>query len=35
MILSKTVNNKKCTRKFVVFNEKKVRKIPMIFDVKN
>ena len=32
MILSKNVNNKKCAPKLVLFNEKKVGKIQMIFD---
>ena len=30
MILSKNVNNKKCDPKLVFFNEKKLKKIPMI-----
>ena len=29
------VNNKKCAPKLVFFNEKKLRKIPMIFDIEN
>ena len=34
--LSKNVNNKKCAPKLVFFNEKKkMRKIPMIFDIEN
>ena len=35
MILSKNVNNKKCAPKFVFFNGKQMRKIPMIFDIEN
>jgi hypothetical protein len=35
MILSKNVNNKKCAPKWVFFNEKTLRKIRMIFDIKN
>jgi hypothetical protein len=35
LMLSKNFNNKKCAPKFVFFNEKKIRKIPMIFDVEN
>ena len=35
MILSKNVNNKKCAPKLLFFNEKKLRKILMIFDIKN
>ena len=31
-MLSKDVKNKKCAPKLVFFNEKKIRKIPMIFD---
>ena len=31
LILSKNVNNKKCAPKLVFFNEKKLRKIWMIF----
>ena len=34
-MLLKIVNKKKCTPKFVFFNEKKIRKIQMIFDVEN
>ena len=34
-MLSKNVNNKKIAPKFVCFNEKKFRKIQMIFDVEN
>ena len=34
LMLSKNVNNKKCVSKLVLFNEKKMRKIPMIFDIK-
>ena len=33
LILSKNVNNNKCAPKLVLFNEKKMRKIPMIFDI--
>ena len=35
MMLSKNVNNKKCAHKLIFFNEKKMRKIPMIFDIDN
>ena len=35
MILSKYVNNKKRAPKLVFFNEKKLRKIRMIFDIEN
>ena len=35
MMLSKNVNNKKCAPKLIFFNEKKMRKIPMIFDFEN
>ena len=31
-MLSRNVNNKKCAPKLEFFNEKKLRKIPMIFD---
>jgi hypothetical protein len=34
-ILSKNINNKKCAPKLVFFNEKKMRKIWMIFDIEN
>ena len=34
-MLSKNVNNKKCDPKLILFNEKKLRKIPMIFDIEN
>ena len=34
-MLSKKVNNKKRAPKFVFFNGKKLRKIPMIFDIEN
>ena len=34
-MLSKNVNNKKCDPKIVFFNNKKIRKIWMIFDVEN
>jgi hypothetical protein len=33
--LSKNVNNQTCTPKFVFFNEKKIWKFWMIFDVEN
>jgi hypothetical protein len=35
LMLSKNVNNKKYTPKLVFFNERKMRKIGMIFDVEN
>ena len=35
VILSKNVNNKKCAPKLVFFNEKKLRKIQIIFDIEN
>lgn len=35
LILSKNVNNKKCGPKLVIFNEKKLRKIRMIFEKEN
>ena len=35
MMLSKSVNHKKCASQLVVFTEKKLRKIPMIFDIEN
>ena len=35
LMLLKNVNDKKCARKFVVFNENKNRKIRMVFDVEN
>ena len=35
LMLSKHVNNKKCVPKFVFINEKKIWKIPMIFDIEN
>jgi hypothetical protein len=34
-ILSKNVNNKKCAPKLVFSNEKKLRKIWMIFDIEH
>ena len=34
-MLSKIVNNKKCAPKFVFFNDKKIRKIRIIFDLEN
>jgi hypothetical protein len=35
LILSKNVNNKKCAPKLVFFNEKKLKKIQMIFDIES
>ena len=35
LILSKNVNIKKCAPNFKFFNEKKPRKIWMIFDIEN
>ena len=35
MMLSKNVNNKKCAPKLIFFNEKKLTKIWMIFDIEN
>ena len=35
LVLSKNINNNKCAPKFVFFNEKKIRKLRMIFDVEN
>ena len=35
LILSKKVNNKQCAPKLVVFNEKKLRNVRMIFDIEN
>ena len=35
LILSKNVNNKKCAPQLKFFNEKKIRKILMIFDIDN
>ena len=35
MKLSKNVNNKKCAPQMIFFNEKKNRKIRIIFDIKN
>ena len=35
LILSKNVNNKKCAPKLIFFKEKKLRKIPKIFDLEN
>ena len=32
-MLSKNVNNRKCAPKLILFNWKKMRKIPMIFDI--
>ena len=32
---SKNVNNKKCAPKLIFFNEKKLRKIRIIFDIEN
>ena len=34
-MLSKNVNNKKCAPKLIFFNEKKLRKIWIIFDIEN
>ena len=34
-MLSKNVNNKKCAPEFIFFNEKKIEKIQIIFDVEN
>ena len=34
-MLSKKGNNKKYAPKLAFFNEKKLRKIPMIFDIEN
>ena len=34
-MLSKNVNNKKCAPKLIFFNEKKLGKIQIIFDVEN
>ena len=34
-MLSKNANNKKCAPTLIFFNEKKIRKIPMIFDIEN
>ena len=31
----KNVNTKKCAHKLIFFNEKKLRKIAMIFDIEN
>ena len=35
LMLSKNVNNQKFALKLIFFNKKKLRKIPMIFDIKN
>ena len=35
MKLSKNVNNKKCAPKLILFNEKKIGKIRIIFDIEN
>ena len=35
LMLSKNVNNKKCAPKLIFFNEKKLRKIRIIFDIEN
>ena len=35
VLLPKNVTDKKCAPKFVLFNEKKIRKIWMIIDKKN
>ena len=34
-MLSKNVNNKKCAPELIFFNEKKLRKIQIIFDIEN
>jgi hypothetical protein len=34
-MLSKNANNKKYAPKLILFNEKKIRKIPMILDIEN
>ena len=34
-MLSKNINNKKCSPKLIFFNGKKMRKILMIFDIEN
>ena len=34
-MLSKNVNNKKCAPTLIFFNEKKLRKIQIIFDIEN
>ena len=34
-MLLENVNNKKCDPKLIFFNEKILRKIPMIFDIEN
>ena len=34
-MLSKDENNKKCPPKLAFFNEKKMREIPMTFDIEN
>ena len=33
MNLSNNINNKKCAPKLILFNEKKLRKIPMVFEI--
>jgi hypothetical protein len=35
LMLSKNVNNTKCAPKLIFFNEKKMKKIPVIFDIEN
>ena len=35
LMLSKNVNNKKCAPELIFFNEKKLRKILIIFDIEN
>ena len=35
LMISKNVNNKKCAPKLIFFNEKKLRKIRIIFDIEN
>ena len=34
-MLAKNITDKKCAPKFVILNEKKIRKIRMIFDIEN
>ena len=34
-MFSKNDNNKKCATKLIFFTEKKMREIPMIFDIEN
>ena len=35
VMISKNVNDKKCAPKLILFNEKKLRKIRIIFDIEN